>query len=508
MRYKAGAVQIAMRGKDLDYNLKTLEKYIRRAAADGAELLLLPETCNIGSLCVKREEILPYAEPVPGKSTAFFSGLCRELNVSIAFGMVEHDLVNDLIYNSAVLLDRNGMIAGTYRKAHLFSTETNFIVPGNTGFPVFDTEFGKIGINICEDTVHFESARLTALQGADVLLMPTCWVDNGPDDAWRTRAAENGIYMICADWWNTDAGEKNYGGGSCIISPKGTVISEMKFGDGYVTAEIDTNQICRDKILKARRTDKYHWLMQDSYLWGNEGQDLPAPAVSQTGIFAYEAETEQDYLKITMEKLLMYRTEGLKLIVLPAFYKQDVSEAFVESLQNIIPESMEEELFVAGFQIEGRKNTCLFQKRKILMKYETVHVFPEDKTRERQDEFRTADTMVGRIGLLGDADLFFPEAARCLARKGADVICVSGCWERSQMFLLNEKQRFSDCALLLSSQDSEGVYAYFGTPYAVRTEENGLLKAELNTGNDIIRNKIDIRKARIDLYEGLLTYGR
>lgn len=497
-----------MREKDLDYNLKTLEKYIRKAAEDGAELLLLPETCNIGSLCVVREEILPYSEPVPGKSTRFFSNLCKELNVSIAFGMVEHDLSNDLIYNTVVLLNRNGTIAGTYRKAHLFSTETSFLVPGNTGFPVFDTEFGKIGINICEDTVHFESARLTALQGADVLLMSTCWVDNGPDDAWRARAAENGIYMICADWWNTNDRGEEYGGGSCIINPEGIVINEMKFGDGYVIAEIDTDRICRDEILMARRKGKYHWLLQDSYLWGNDGQKLPAPAVSLIGIFPYQAETEKDYVKIAREKLYVHQTNGMKLIVLPSFYKQDVSEFFIEQLQNIIPENLEEELFVAGYQNGGRRYTCLFQKKRILLNYETIHSFPENKFEEGDNEFQTVDTPMGRIGLLGDADLFFPEAARCMARKGADVICISGCWERSQMFLLNEKRRFSDCALLLSSQDSEGVYAYFGTPYAVITEEKDLLKAELDTGNDIIRNKIDIRKARIDLYEGLLTYGK
>ena len=163
MKYKVGAVQISMHQLDLEYNLKTLEKYVRMAAADGAKLLLLPETCNIGSLCTTREGVLPYAEPIPGKSTRFFSKLCVELDVAIAFGMVEHDLSNDLIYNSVAFIGRDGNVIGTYRKTHLFSTETNFLVPGNTGFPVFDTEFG--GSSSCGFTGHRRASYVNMLGG-------------------------------------------------------------------------------------------------------------------------------------------------------------------------------------------------------------------------------------------------------------------------------------------------------------------------------------------------------
>ena len=149
MKYKVGAIQIKMKELDLTYNLETLGYYVRQAAKDGARLILLPETCNVGSLCMRREDVLPYAEPIPGKSTDFFSNLCRELEISVAFGMVEHDRNTGLLYNALVLIGRDGEIVGVYRKTHLFSTETNFLAAGNTGIPVFDTEFGKIGLLIC-----------------------------------------------------------------------------------------------------------------------------------------------------------------------------------------------------------------------------------------------------------------------------------------------------------------------------------------------------------------------
>lgn len=506
MHYKVGAVQIKMKELDLMYNLSTLEKYVRLAAKDGAKLILLPETCNLGSLCTTREAILPYAEPIPGKSTEFLSELCKELDVAIAFGMIEHDLNTDLVFNSVAFIDRNGKIVGTYRKTHLFSTETNFLVPGNTGIPVFDTEFGKIGILICEDTVHFETSRLLALKGIDILLMSTCWVDNGPDDAWRARAAENGIYMICADWWNTNSEGVDYGGGSCIIDPQGNVLCKIGMGDGCVVSEIETNQICRDTILAGRQKSKYHWLLQDSYLWGNGGQNLPEPVTSKHLILAYNAQTLEEYKSRLAENLQNALSKEIKLVVLPACY-QKFGENVVAEIQGFVPDCSAEVLFVISYIKNQAKVTVLFKKHEILKTYQSIHHMPGEGSPGSSDVFSTIDTVFGRIGLLSDDDIFYPEAVRCLVRKGADAICVSGNWDRQKMFILNERRLFSDCAILASCRDAEGAYCYFGAPYALETEEKtGVLVAELDTGNDFIRNKIDIRKARIDLYEGLITY--
>ena len=168
---------------------------------------------------MKREDALPYAESFPGESTEFFSNLCKELGVAIAFDMVEHELINDLLYNSAALIGSNGKIIGTYRKTHIFSTGINFVAVGNSGLSVFDSELGKIGIFICEDTVHFETSRLLAVQKMDILLVATCWVDISPNEVWRSRAAENGVYVVCTDWWNTSREGNNYGGGKlgCVL---------------------------------------------------------------------------------------------------------------------------------------------------------------------------------------------------------------------------------------------------------------------------------------------------
>lgn len=506
MKYKVGAVQIKMKELDLEYNLSVLEKYVRLAAADGARLILLPETCTLGSLCTTRDHIYSYAETIPGKTTDFFSELCKELKVSIAFGMVERDLESDLIFNSVAFIGCNGELKGSYRKTHLFSTETNFLVPGNNGITVFDTEFGTIGILICEDVVHFESARLQALQGMDVLLMATCWVDNGPDDAWRTRAAENGVYMVCADWWSTNNEGKDYGGGSCIISPQGHILSEMKIGDGYVVSEIDTSLILRDQILRARKKGKYHWLLQDSYLWGSNGLNLPKPQISEVMALAYDYRTVDEYLEKTASKVRELKNDT-KLVVLPALSDGTSWNYIIQLIQNIIINTTEDNYFVVTCKTLERDITVLFNKNKIIHTYQGIHQMPGEYGPESPDQFSTIDTTFGRIGLLSDNDMFFPEALRCMARKGVDLVCVSGNWRREQLFILNERRLFSDCAVLASLADGEGAYAYFGSPYTLEIEEGerGVL-SRLDTGNDFIRNKIDIRKARLDLYEGLLTY--
>ena len=165
--------------------------------------------------------------------------------------------------------------------------------------------------------------------------MATCWVDNGPDDAWRTRAAENGVYMVCADWWSTNNEGKDYGGGSCIISPQGHILSEMKIGDGYVVSEIDTSLILRDQILRARKKGKYHWLLQDSYLWGSNGLNLPKPQISEVMALAYDYRTVDEYLEKTASKVRELKNDT-KLVVLPALSDGTSWNYIIQLIQNFI----------------------------------------------------------------------------------------------------------------------------------------------------------------------------
>jgi predicted amidohydrolase len=150
-----------------------------------------------------------------------------------------HEREGSLIYNTAVLIDRYGRLAGKYRKTHLAMTEgENGITPGND-FPVFATDFGKVGLLVCWDNWFSEPARILRLKGAELLLLPIA--GDGGLEHWdvvsRARALDNGLYFVSS---NT-VGDST----SRIIDPSGKVLAETNSPFGIVSAEIDLDRELR-----------------------------------------------------------------------------------------------------------------------------------------------------------------------------------------------------------------------------------------------------------------------
>ncbi len=175
-KIKVAAVQLrcAVRRED---NLRHAEELVREAAAAGAQLVLLPELWERPYFCQERRyEYYAYAEPVE-KNAAVRMGqrLARELGIVLPISFFERD-VNQL-YNSIACIDADGTNLGVYRKTHIpddhFYQEKFYFKPGDSGFKVFDTRFGRIGIGICWDQWFSETARCLALGGAELLLYPT-----------------------------------------------------------------------------------------------------------------------------------------------------------------------------------------------------------------------------------------------------------------------------------------------------------------------------------------------
>jgi N-carbamoylputrescine amidase len=177
---RVGLIQIDGKTFDKNYNLAHCEKGIRDAAARGAKLLCTPEVAVQGyprvklpagasldnpELVAERERILAAAEPIPGPATERFSRLARELGVWIVFGIDENR--RGKLFNSAVLMNPDGKIAGVYSKVHLQSWMIASGVNHGDGFPVWDVEIAgvktKVGIQICYDVQHPESTRELAL---------------------------------------------------------------------------------------------------------------------------------------------------------------------------------------------------------------------------------------------------------------------------------------------------------------------------------------------------------
>ena len=173
---KIAAIQMQC-STNLQTNLEKAEKTVRQAAGDGAQIILLPELFEREYFCQQRRyDFYHLAKPVE-ENDAVQMGmrLAKELNVVLPISFYEQDI--NTLYNSIACIDADGTLSGVYRKTHIpddhYYQEKFYFTPGNTGFKVFDTRYGKIGIGICWDQWFPETARCMALMGAEILLYPT-----------------------------------------------------------------------------------------------------------------------------------------------------------------------------------------------------------------------------------------------------------------------------------------------------------------------------------------------
>jgi len=170
------AVQIRMTD-DPAANLANAEVFVRKAALKGAQIVLLPELFERPYFCQERRyEYLDFALPVSENPAVLrMQAVAKELGVVLPVSFYERE--QNRLYNSVALIDADGSVLGIYRKTHIpddhFYQEKFYFSPGNTGFRVFETRFGQIGVGICWDQWFPEAARAMALQGADILLYPT-----------------------------------------------------------------------------------------------------------------------------------------------------------------------------------------------------------------------------------------------------------------------------------------------------------------------------------------------
>jgi len=233
----------------ISQNLHKLENNIRRAAAEGAELIVLQELHNSLYFCqVENPDNFDLAEPIPGPSTSFFGQLAKELGVVIVTSLFERRAPG-LYHNTAVVIEKDGTIAGKYRKMHIPDDpayyEKFYFTPGDLGFRPIDTSVGRLGVQVCWDQWYPEGARLMALQGAELLIYPTAIGYESSDSqdeqsrqrtAWQTvqrgHAVANGLYVVAVNrtGHETDpSGQTNgidFWGSSFVAGPQGEIIYE------------------------------------------------------------------------------------------------------------------------------------------------------------------------------------------------------------------------------------------------------------------------------------------
>ena len=230
---------------------ENLEKVLSAVQDTDTDLLVLPEFFATGYQFISKEEVEELSEQVPGGyTTQFLSELSRRKGSHIVAGIAEKE--RDRFFNSAVLTGPDGFL-GVYRKTHLFFEEKLYFTPGDTGFRVWTTKAGRIGIMICFDWLFPESMRTLALLGADIIAHPSNLVLPYCPEAMRFRCLENKVFAVTANRIGEEKRKKGqilkFIGQSEIVSPEAKVIVRAPENkDALMVAEIDL-QAARDKSL-------------------------------------------------------------------------------------------------------------------------------------------------------------------------------------------------------------------------------------------------------------------
>jgi len=222
----------------------------REAAQKKIDMLCLPEIMLSCGMPTNEQTLYDLSFPAPGKETAPFQAFARENKMVLCFSVLERN--NELVHNTAILIDKNGELVGKYRKVHLASPfETWWGVTPGHDWPVFKLENATIGMNICMDSSALESARVPARKGAEIIFLPimgdhrasTCFFGVPHDfdiDRWcaiqRVRAMDNQVWMVIS---------RNSGYGTGIFSPRGEVLA-VSGGARVVHADVDLEDLPRD----------------------------------------------------------------------------------------------------------------------------------------------------------------------------------------------------------------------------------------------------------------------
>ena len=284
---KVGLVQQANTA-DRAANIEKLQRHIRQAAAEGAELVVLQELHNGLYFCQTEDtNLFDQAEPIPGPSTELFGALAKELGIVLVLSLFERRAPG-LYHNTAVVLERDGSIAGKYRKMHIPDDpayyEKFYFTPGDLGFEPIDTSVGRLGVLVCWDQWYPEAARLMAMRGAELLIYPTAigWESSDTEEekarqlgAWvtvqRGHAVANGLPVISVNRTGHESdpsGQTNgiqFWGNSFVAGPQGELITTLP-NDEEVVRVVEVDKLRSEQVrrwwpfFRDRRIDAFEGL--------------------------------------------------------------------------------------------------------------------------------------------------------------------------------------------------------------------------------------------------------
>ncbi|MEW5978560.1 MAG: carbon-nitrogen hydrolase [Acidobacteriota bacterium] len=280
-RFKVGLIQMSC-APQVERNLEKAIRFLHEAAENGAQIVCLQELFRSQYFCQSADaKLFDLAEPIPGPTTETLASVARERRIVIVASLFERRDAG-VYHNTSLVLDADGQLLGTYRKMHIpddpLYYEKFYFTPGDQGYRVFDTCYGRIGVLVCWDQWYPEAARITALQGAKVLFYPTAigWHPSEKEqygtahfNAWKTiqraHAIANGVYVAAVNRVGHEilTGEGlQFWGGSFLCDPFGVMLKEASHErEEVLIGECDLGLLENIRrnwpFLRDRRIDSY-----------------------------------------------------------------------------------------------------------------------------------------------------------------------------------------------------------------------------------------------------------
>lgn len=455
---KVAAVDFVPAWGSIDENIANLVIATEKVGRQDVDFAVFPETAVSGYLFVDSNELGPFLDTIPGKTTDAILPILKKYNMYMSVGIAEKDTETDIPYNSAVLMGPNGII-GKYRKIGLNSQDQKVFAPGNTGVEVFDTPVGKIALLICYDDTYWQYARIAMLKGAQIIawhsvsdrMMPDAsaeekLTDHSTVSHVQHLSALNGVWAICATRSGIETNPNTnqqlyYNGGSSIWNPQGNKLTqapvvqpiELPFGlNGIYTANIQLNLAdeARNAIQKRRRPELYNPLLAFHRSPTDVNATKNTSNVSLKAVQWLPSDSNLSTIQVNENELL----------VLPEFSSFGITDDIAEIKKNAETKngSFEKQIceiagkgkgFLVGSypEIDGDKyyHTVVLAgpTGEILERYRVTHLNQRDtQWATAGNEVKVVETSIGRIALAAAYEFEIYEVGGMYATLRADIL--------------------------------------------------------------------------------------
>jgi len=459
-------------GEDEEENLTRCLEKLAEAADKGASLIVFPESVNTSGPYESRQEAFDQALTIPGRFTDEICKKAASHEVYVAINLNER-AESPRVYHTTILISSSGEILGQYRKHLLWADEYDHFVPDRAGFPVFETELGRIGLYVCADGLIPETTRCLALNRAQVLV--NMLASKGPDESWLhvpARSSENRTFVISANQVGQPGEVRPRVGGGLILSPKGQVIAKASETHedivyGTISPEEADEKSCGEQndLFLDRRPDLYGLLSEETEklpLIQDAHQAREESRIIKVAALQVDWKPDPAHaLKRALEIAEDAASKGAKILVLPElflFERASLSESFdaavkdsQEALDQFKKLAKAHSAYVTLNLVEkdgGNVFNSTFlvdEQGEVCGTYRKTHLWGSEKEWAQPGHaLQVFSTSYGTVGIMTGYEVLFPEIARVLTCMGASLILHPCTWELDYDPLLTVRIRSAE----------------------------------------------------------------